>query len=362
MNLQEFAKSYGFGLKAAAGAEVTPEMLARINRYAFKDLAADQIYVRKYLLAHNGVDRDRERFPEAILDDFARTLPGKSFIFAHDKRSYLPMGLWFDAATEQITPEKFKELTGEDIQLPEGVASAKVMWGWVYILKTPSSEDLTANIDAGVYRHASIGFMAKGLEAVKGDFDQVLFWQYQTPGEATEASLVWLGAQPGATAQKKAGSKPQPEDKGEETMKVLLAKLGGLLGKQFAEDTPDDAVITAAKEVLSAKDGEIAGLKQKVDELQPLADEGKTFRQSLVDDFARMKAALGECEAAEEAVNKCKGFAGSMPIDYLKTEVKHLETRMIEKFPDGQLKGEERRDKSDDGKQVAGDNPLIPKD
>lgn len=361
MRLKEFAKSFS-GFKAAAGVEVTPEMLAKVNRWALKELTADQVYVRKYLLAHNGVDRDRERFPEEILDDFARTLPGKSFIFAHDKYSYLPMGLWFDASTEQISPEMFKELTGEEIRLPDGVTSAKVMWAWVYILKTPSSEDLTANIDAGVYRHVSIGFMAKGLEAVKGEYDQVLFWQYQSPGEATEASLVWLGAQPGATAQKKAGTKPQPEDGGKAPMKVLVAKLGGLLGKQFTDDTPADTVIAAAKEALSAKDTEIGTLTTKIGELQPLADEGKAYRQSLVDEFARMKAALGECDETEEAVAKCKGFGASMPIDYLKAEVKHLEGRMVEKFPDSQVKGDERRDKSTDGNKGAADNPLIPKD
>jgi hypothetical protein len=361
MRLQEYNKSF-CGFKAATGAEVTPEMLAKINRWALKELSADQVYVRKYLIAHNGVDRDRERFPEEILDDFARTLPGKSFIFAHDRGSYLPMGLWFDATTAQITPEQFKELTGEEIRLPDGVNDAKVVWGWVYVLKTSSSEDLTANIDAGVYRHVSIGFMAKGLEAVKGEYDQILFWQYQAPGEATEASLVWLGAQPGATAQKKAGTKPKPEDGGKEAMNVLVAKLGGLLGKQFSDDSTADTITAAVKEALGEKIAEINTLTAKVNELQPLADEGKAFRQSLVDEFARMKAALGECEETEEAVKKCKGFGVSMPIDYLKAEVKHLEDRMIEKFPDGQVKGDMRRDKSADGNKSADDNPLIPKD
>jgi hypothetical protein len=361
MRLQEFTKSFS-GAKAVTGAEVTPEMLAKINRWALKELTAEQVFVRKYLLAHNGVDRDRERFPEEMLDDFARTLPGKSFLYAHEKRGFLPLGLWFDATTEEMSPDKFKELTGEDIRLPDGTASAKVMWGWVFVLKTPSSEDITANIDAGVYRHVSIGFMAKGLEAVKGEYDQILFWQYQAPGEATEASLVWLGAQPGATAQKKAGTKPKPEDGGKEAMKVLVAKLGGLLGKQFSDDSAADTIVASVKEALDEKKSEIITLTDKVNELQPLADEGKTFRKSLVDEFARMKAALGECEETEEAVKKCKGFGESMPIDYLKAEVKHLEDRMIEKFPDGQVKGDMRRDKSADGNKGADDNPLIPKD
>src|SRR4030042_5966181 len=110
-SLELYQKSISF--KAAQGAEVTPEILGKINRYALKTLSADEVFVRKYLMAHNAIDRDNERFSEKILDDFAATFPGKSFLVGHDRRGP-GKGLYFDALTEEMTPDQFKALTGEE--------------------------------------------------------------------------------------------------------------------------------------------------------------------------------------------------------------------------------------------------------
>ncbi len=193
-----------FDLKVAAqGAEVTPEILAKVNKFALRELTADEIFVRKYLMAHNAVDRDNERFSEALLDDFTKTFPGKSFMVSHD-RTTLAKGLFFNSLTEEMTPDQFTALTGEKARLPNGRPIVKVVWGWIYMLKAQFNEELISNIDAGIYRHASIGFRANDIAPVKGQFDQILYWEYSPPGEALEGSIVWLGAQPGATAQKAA--------------------------------------------------------------------------------------------------------------------------------------------------------------
>ncbi len=194
-------KTKNFSLKAAEGAEVTPDMLAKINKYAMKTLSADDVYVRKFLMAHNGIDRDTERFPESLLDDFVRTLPGKSFLEVHD-RTKLPLGRYFDSFSEEMTKDNFKALTGEDIILPEGMETAKVVYGLVYLVKADFNDKLISNLEAGVYSHASIGFGASGLQPIKGDYDQTLYHEYVPPGEAREGSIVYLGAQPGAGSQK----------------------------------------------------------------------------------------------------------------------------------------------------------------
>jgi hypothetical protein len=197
--LQLYTKD--FGLKAAQGVEVTGEILAKINKYALRELTPEEIFVRRFLMAHNAVDRDNERFPEPILDDFARTLPGKSLLNGHDRYT-LPLGLYFDAFTEELTPEQFTALTGEEARLPEGVTMVKVLWGWVYMLKANFNASTTANIDAGIYRHASIGFKASDIMPITGSYSNILYYEYVPPGEALEGSIVWLGAQPGATTQK----------------------------------------------------------------------------------------------------------------------------------------------------------------
>src|SRR6266446_5031463 len=80
-----------------AGGAVGPEPdaadLALINqRYALAPLAAEELYVRRMVLANDALDRTYERFPAAVLERFAQTLPGKPVLNAHDKGE-LPIGV-----------------------------------------------------------------------------------------------------------------------------------------------------------------------------------------------------------------------------------------------------------------------------
>lgn len=359
-------KTFGCsGKGASVGIVVDDAVLAKINRFALKELTIEEVFVRKILLAHNGIDRDRERFPEGLLDDFARTLPGKSVLYFHNKGSFLPLGLFFDTLTETMAIEQFKTLTGDDPRLPDGLTQVKVLWAWYYVVKTPDIESTLANIEGGVYRHWSLGFGAADLIPIRKDVNgPVAYWEYMAPGEAYEGSLVWLGAQQGATSQKSAGKDKEPDhnQEGEKSMKKILVLFGALLGgKVFAEDTTDETLAAAVKAALDAKDAEIDTLKKKAAELEPLAADGKSYRDSLAADYARLKALMGECEETPEAKEKMVGFAKSFGIDFIKTEVKHLQARVDAKFPDGQqLAGDMRRDKSAD-LDGGDDNPLIPK-
>jgi len=506
--LQLYTKD--FGLKAAQGIEVTAEILAKINTFSLRELTPEEVFVRRFLMAHNAVDRDNERFPEPILDDFARTLPGKSLLNGHDRYT-LPLGLYFDAFTEELTPEQFKVLTGEEARLPEGIGMVKVLWGWVYMLKADFNESTTANIDAGIYRHASIGFKASDINPVKGPFENTLYWEYVPPGEALEGSIVWLGAQPGATAQKRHGSplsrgaegcvkgavsfspttaadegrawdsaaaksriakwassdgsgdkdtidwvkyrkgfawydgentenfgsyklphhdvidgeiavvwsgvsaamgallgarggvdipesdkdsvynhlskhykqwdKEPPEKSarladenlkgGSKSMEKLLKILAKLFpGKSFTEDGLTDELKDALKEhaakaVAEEVEKATKPLNEKITELTSLAADGKAYREGLVTAYVTHKAKLGEVAETPEAQATVKAVASAYPIDFLKSEVAILETRVNEKFPDkGQTQGDDRQDKSKDGgekKDYSKDNPLSPK-
>lgn len=367
---QQYQKSCS--VKAASSVEISPDILAKINRYALKPLSVEQVYVRKNLIAHNGVDRDRERFPETLLEDFKNTLPGKSLLKVHDKKS-LPIGLYFDAATEDITKERFKELTGEEINLPGAVSVVKILWSWVYLLKEDFNDQIIKNIDAGIYRYVSIGFGASDLITVKGQFDQTLYYEYVSPGEATEGSIVWLGAQQGATAQKAAHKQADTETEnnsreGGKDMEKLLAKLAKMFDKNFTEENTVENI----KAMIDAKDADIKAmqekiktvkaledrvkqlepLEQKVKDLEPLAADGKAFRDSLVTDYVALKAKLKEVAETQEAQKVVKDVAEKYPVEFLKQEVKHLQTRVEEKFPsEGQLKGDARRDKSAQGQK-----------
>lgn len=366
-------------IKAVSGVEVTPEILAVINTFALTPLTAEKAYIRKFLLAHNCVDRDRERFPEALLDDFASTLPGKGFLVGHERKSP-GKGLFFQAITEEMTPEQFKALTGEDPRLGEGITMVKVLWAWMYMLNNTYNEETTSNIDAGIYRHVSIGFSASDLISVKGQYDQILYWEYVAPGEALEGSLVWLGAQPGATAQKQAGESDEDHDidndktQGGNTMewKKLLALFKKIFkGKSFGEETFEDDVKTALDEHITAErkaaaDEAVKPLKEKIlvleteqAGLKPLAEEGKAYRADLCEKYASAKQKLGDIDDKPESLVKTKEIAGGFGIDFLKAELDVLGKRVEEKFP---AESELGTDEDPDKKREKGGNKnaLVP--
>lgn len=143
-------------------------------------------------------------------------------------------------------------------------------------------------------------------------------------------------------------------------MKMLLMLLSGVLGKSFADDADENQVVTAVKAALQAKDDQIATLQQEKASLAAQAEDGKAFRESLGSEFVRMKAALGEADTDATKQAGVKAFAVAMPLEMLKAEVKHLETRMRAKFPDGQLQSGDPNANRGEGKDD--DNPLVVKD
>lgn len=159
-------------------------------------------------------------------------------------------------------------------------------------------------------------------------------------------------------------------------MEKLLAKLAKTFDKNFTEENTVENV----KAMIDAKDADIKAmqekiktvkaledrvkqlepLEQKVKDLEPLAADGKAFRDGLVTDYVALKAKLKEVAETPEAQKVVKDVAEKYPVEFLKQEVKHLQTRVEEKFPaEGQLKGDARRDKSNDGKSAQGQKDEV---
>lgn len=338
-----------FSFKAAGTSNVTPEQLATINKFALEPLTVEQVHVRKYLMAHNGIDRDVERFTESLLDDYARTLPGKGFFVEGHPSSWSGSGgpgkgRFFAAYTEEMTPEAFKALTNEEIRLPEGVTTAKVVWGEAYLLRLDSNKDTIANIDGGVYSFVSIGFKAPYFDVTdeRGNFR---YGEYRPKGEALEGSLVWLGAQPGATAHKAFDPEP-PEHRSQEDhtsrtggngiMKEFIEKLKkAFSGKIFTEEG-----------LLEEIKGLIAEKEDRIKVLEPEAADGRAYRKSLIDDAVQFGALLGDIGTDAEAQKKEADFMATWPIDRLKSQRDRYEKQAREKFPtDPTFKGKDETDR-----------------
>ena len=107
-----------------AGGKPDEGQLAAINQFTLDELTEDQVYVRTAILAHSGIDRDRDAFEKALLEDFAKTLPGKGLFVKHpggwDGDSGPGIGRWFGARVVEVSKEKAREMLREPkLQFPD---------------------------------------------------------------------------------------------------------------------------------------------------------------------------------------------------------------------------------------------------
>lgn len=145
-------------------------------------------------------------------------------------------------------------------------------------------------------------------------------------------------------------------------MKNLIERLKKMFNRSFSED--EGTLADEIKAMLNEKDTTITEKETRIKELEPLAADGKAYRDDLITKYVSLKAKLGEVTEVPEAQEKVKKVAGNYPMDFLKSEVEVLQERVDEKFPtEAQTKGDERQDKSADGgeKDYTKDNPLTPK-
>lgn len=261
-------------------------------------------------LCHNFVDRDRERFSKGILEDFQRTIIGKSLLEGHNHRG-LGYGRFFSAEIVKIDKARAKEIIGEwthvnfDAHLDKVIARDGGLFFLVakyYILKE-GREDIINDIDAGIISDMSIGFRAPDMNPVyDDDGESVLWWEYVNTGtrtgEAIEASHVFLGAQPGARTRTEAksfknntASEPTKKDVIMERYNITI-RIGEKVFNKTLINDPENA------DVLK---GEIAAMQEEFQsEIKALLDEQKT----VADELKALKTTLGSEYDTPETVGK----------------------------------------------------------
>jgi hypothetical protein len=150
--------------------------------------------MREAVVASNQVDRDFERFDNDVLEDFARTIVGKSLLIGH-RHDAVGEGIWVDAHV--ATSGDYAELRAT-FAIPIGESDA--------------NRDLREKVESGVARYISIGFCAGDLTCdVCGESlfsgtcqhwpgrktpeGAVVTATWHGPGDAVEGSIVYLGSQ-----------------------------------------------------------------------------------------------------------------------------------------------------------------------
>ena len=187
--------------------------LELINRYALEPLSAEQVYVRRMRLMHDGWHSDFQRFSRSVLQQLNDTIIGKSLLEGHDYNR-AGIGRFFRS-----------ELQRDDAQ------GRTYSVCYFYMVGQPEKQ---AQIDAGVWSYTSIGFMwdwvqcdicgenymsadcphwlgeAYPLDDLPAGADLDDKWltedskqvyctvTYRGKAESVEGSIVYLGALPGA--------------------------------------------------------------------------------------------------------------------------------------------------------------------
>ncbi|RCX32072.1 hypothetical protein [Thioalbus denitrificans] len=304
-------------VRKAAG-EASSDQLEAINRLALAELAAEQVYVRTAYLGHNGIDRDREVLDDGLLDDFARTLPGKGLHLRHpggwNGDSGPGIGRWFEARVVEMSLDEARAALREPgLQFPPGTERAKLLEASSYLPRSGKNADLILDIDAGVAGDQSLGFTASDRTAIQNPAGDTIAYRLLGPGEALEASLVWLGAQPGARFHKGA-PRPTAEDHemSEEQMKALQKKADDAEARAKALQPKADGFDAIAKAV-----GD--GLAADPDALKAAVSAGQAAHDELVNDIVSSERLAGMVTGDDEASTKnAKALYADWSMDRLK--------------------------------------------
>jgi len=324
------AKSLQLRIKSAG--DPTPEQLTAIRQYTLAEMAAEQLYVRTFALAHNAIDRDREAFDEALLADFARTLPGKGLFIKHPMdwanadRGGPPEGRWFAARTERMSLDEARTLLREpELRFPPDVQTAVLLMADAYLVRTTDNGPLLLKIDAGVVSDVSIGFTARDSERITdANNNELNAHRILGPGEALEGSLVWLGAQPGARAIKGART-PEETDMKTYSEEQFNAEKSA---REAAEQKATAA--TASHELVLKLRTSLGDNAHLVDKPELLADQLKAagdYRKGLVDDIVAAERQLGLCSDDGEAVEAAKAMYAGFDTSKLKKLHDHYAAR-----------------------------------
>jgi len=168
-------------------------------------------------LAHNFIDRDRERFSLPVLRSFKKTIVGKGQLFGHQ---WGPPGegRFFKARLEKLTADEASEIVGNhpDPKFKKHLQKIEELDGAIYFLVPTfymlgDNVEIIRKIDAGIISDMSIGFVAPARVDIKDENGEVMWREYQNANgqeaEAYEGSFVFLGAQYGARTRKDANGK-----------------------------------------------------------------------------------------------------------------------------------------------------------
>jgi len=210
--------------ETTAAALPAQEELAAVNRLSRRELGADEVYLFAVRLCDNQTDRDDEYFDRRGLEKLAVLFVGKTGVFDHN---------W--SAREQTARIYRTEVVEEPGTVTEAGEQGCWLKGYAYMLRTPETEGIIAQIEGGILKEVSVSCAVsrcvcsvcgndihdRGLcSHVKGRFyeGKRCIVRLEDPTDAYEWSFVAVPAQPSAGVVKSYG--------GGGSLRQILAGLG----------------------------------------------------------------------------------------------------------------------------------------
>ena len=184
--------------------DITDEAWRRIQKQMIRPdrIKREEVVSYEDWLAHNFADRDKERFPKAMLENFNRTIVGKSKMIGHTRAGDAGEGVYYQSRMERLSvddtlamiqkagghpdPDIRKHL--QHVQDKDG----GVWWLVADFYMLTDNMPLIRQIDAGIKKKSSIAFGAEKRVPVEDDNGNVLYYEWAGRGEGREGSIVWL--------------------------------------------------------------------------------------------------------------------------------------------------------------------------
>lgn len=324
-----------FASAKATGGQPDEQQLAIINQYTLEEASNENVYVRTVYLAHNGIDRDGDVFDDALLADFARTLPGKGIFIKHpmswDGDTGPGVGRWFTARVLDLSQSEARTLLREpDLQFPPANERAKILEASFFLPRTDKYAGLIQDIDYGAAGDVSIGFTASDRTPITdGNTDRQIASRILGPGQALEGSLVWLGAQPGARVHKHLDLFDEDyEDQDMKTIEELQAEIKSIKAENAAQVEKLNKTVS---ELQPKADGYDAIVKALGDDGKDLAGKPEEIAKAVADARAAHMKLVDDVIAAERLAGLVEGD-DQKAVDELKTEYKGYTRERLERL------------------------------
>lgn len=285
--------------EAAGGGVPTAAQLEAINAQAKAQLTQEQVYVFSVRLCDDEIDRDFERFDTRALPVLAKLFIGKTGIVDHRWSSESQVARIFET---QVVCEN-------------GVSFIKA---WAYIRRGGSSDEVIADIEAGIKKEVSVGCaMGRSVCSICGSeygtcghqkgehYEGELCCAILTePMDAYEFSFVAVPAQRNAGVLKGLGSgktrlKELAEEFGAQAEYQALCK-EAQLGRQYRKELEDNLVRLCLSLELGAESEVLRSVFQKAG-TEDLVKLREALEQRLAESLP-VQTQLGRCRCPEASV------------------------------------------------------------